>query len=111
MAQGAYIQWLVDTHPEALELKVLHIIARNTLGYRKRYAYVKEELFEMSHNKKWRQVKKLKDMNLLNYKKTRGYTMYKLILPNNIEDSIQWEKGRQQEEKVKIPTEIPGGWK
>ncbi len=95
LIQGAYRQWLIDTHQdEALELKAIDIIARNTLGYRKRYGYIKEELFRMSHNKKWRQIKKLEKINLLTYKKTKGFTMYNLVLPEEIENKVQWS-GKQ----------------
>ena len=68
----------------------VHIISRNTLGYRKRYAYIEENKFNLSHNKKWREIKKLKDLGLLENTKTRGYTMFKLILPEWLDNAIQW---------------------
>ena len=90
IAQGAYVQWLVDTHSEALGVRSIHIISRNTLGYCKRYAYIKGDEFGLSHSTKWRGIKKLKDLGLLEYTKTRGYTMFKLILPEWLDNAIQW---------------------
>ena len=34
--------------------------------------------------------KRLKELGLLNYTRTRAYTMYKLVLPKEIEDSVLW---------------------
>ncbi len=92
MVQGAYRQWLVDEHPEALELSVLDIIARYTLGYKKRYAYIKQEKFPKSQPTTWRQVKRAEELGLLEHKRTHGLTMYKLILPAEIENNTQWLK-------------------
>ena len=101
MAQGAFIQWLVDEHPEALNIKSIHIISRYTLGYRKRYAYIEENKFNLSHNKKWREIKKLKDLGLLEYSKTRGYTMFKLVLPEWLENIVSWRNSGNIEEPKK----------
>ncbi len=90
LVQGAYFQWLIDNHPEVLTFEVIHIIARKTLGYRKRYAYLQSELFNMYPQKKSSQLKKLKNMGLLEYQKTKGYTYYKLTLPEEIETATLW---------------------
>ena len=115
MVQGAYRQWLVDEHPEALEIKALDIITRHTLGWRIRYGYIREELFGMSHSTKWRQIKKLKELGLLEYKRTRKLTYYKLYLPEDIEDNTQWlKKIYTQKSEKKIPKQEPltgSGWK
>ena len=96
LVQGAYRQWLVDKHPEALEIKAIDIIARHTLGYRKRYAYIKSDLFNMHTGKKSRQLKLAKGLGLIEYEKTHGYTMYKLILPEEIENKTLWRGNNQK---------------
>jgi hypothetical protein len=102
MIQGAYIQWLVEQHPEALNIKSIHIISRHTLGYRKRYAYIKAEDFKgMEKSKRSRDFKKLKNLGLLEYKKTRGYTMFKLVLPKELEDIVLWRYSDSKENKEK----------
>ncbi len=112
MVQGAYKQWLVDEHPEALEFSVLDIIARYTLGYRKRYAYIKQEKFPKSQPTTWRQVKKVEELGLLEFKRTHGLTMYRLVLPLNIEEDTQWignQNTTTNSEDKKIP-EIKKGF-
>ncbi len=91
LVQGAFRQWLVDQHhDEALQLKAMDIIARYTLGYRKRYAYIKQDMFRMKQSTINRQVKKLKELGLIDYERTRGYTMYKILLPEYIENKTIW---------------------
>jgi hypothetical protein len=109
MVQGAYRQWLVDEHPEALELVVIDIIARFTLGYRRRYAYLEETKFNLSHNKKYRQIKKAEELGLLEYRKTKGYTMYKLVLPEDIEENTQWRNGLKKESSL-YEEQQENGW-
>ena len=103
MVQGVYRQWLVDNHPEALEFSVLDIIARYTLGYRKRYAYIKQEKFLKSQPSTWRQVKKAENLGLLEHIRTRNLTMYKLILPDEIENNTQWVKAGTIPDKTSQP--------
>jgi len=105
MLQGAYRQWLYDKYPEALELKVIDTIARYTLGFRRRYAYIKEEEFRLSHNKKWRQMKKAKNMGLLEYHRTKAYTMYKLVLSDEIEQNAVWRSSGSIEEEAGVEIE------
>ena len=109
LVQGAYRQWLVDKHPEALGYTVLDIIARNTLGYRKRYAYINNNKFLKTQSSTWRQVKKLIEMNLLKAERTHYYTMYKLILPEEIETNTMWSgvEKHKKEEQTKTDTK---GW-
>jgi len=110
LVQGAYYQWIVDEHQEALDIKILFIIARNTLGYRKRYAYIKSDIFDkhMHRNTKVKQIKRAKELGLLEYRTTRGYTMYRLVLPLNIEENTLW-KG-EVEQKKEIKKTIAEGW-
>ncbi len=92
--QGAYFQHLYDKGMfDALELKALMVVVRNTLGYRKRYAYIKSDLFGMSDSKRKRQIKKLSDLGVLEYHRTRGYTKFWLALPKEIEDKTVWMGG------------------
>ena len=95
MAQGVYTQWLIDEHPEALDLKILFIISRLTLGYRKRYAFIKSEVFYekgISEATRKRHIKKAKELGFLKYSKTKGFTRFELILPKEIEDNVLWLK-------------------
>ena len=109
MVQGAYRQWLVDNHPEMLELKAIDIIARHTLGHKKRYGYVKQDLFNMSQSKINRQVQKAKKFGLLEYTRTRQYTMYRLILPSDIENNTIWRRGGSKIKETQ-QTEIKEGF-
>jgi hypothetical protein len=93
MLQGAYNQWLVDEHPEAFKYKgLIDIIARYTFGFGKRYGYIKTSIFDryLPERTRKRYILKLKEIGLLDYHRTRGYTMYKLTLPNEIEQIFEW---------------------
>jgi len=109
LIQGAYYQWIVDMHQEALDIKILYIIARNTLGYRKRYGYIKASVFDkyIHRNTKVKQMNKAKELGLLEYKTTRGYTMYKLVLPEEIENNVLWKGAQDEPKKEKTKAE---GW-
>ena len=93
-AMGAYLDWLIKEHPQAVHISAVVIIASETLGKLNRYSYIKEEKFGLSHNKKYRQIKKLVDMGLLDIKRTKAYTMYSLVLPKHIEKKVNWNKSR-----------------
>ena len=91
MVQGAYFQWLNREHPEADSIiNLIRIIADNTLAYRKKYAYIKSDKFRLGHNTIWKHTKKAIEFGLLESIKTRGYTKYELILPEEIETKTLW---------------------
>lgn len=87
---GTYTQWLLDEkkglNRTAIDLALL--IARQSFGYRKRYAYIHSDYFSMDKMtlKRYRDV--LVQEGLLEWKKTKGYTMYKLLEPKNEIDSF-----------------------
>ncbi len=94
MVQGAYLQHLEDTDKgDAMSLKALRIIIGQTLRYKKRYAYIKSDLFGISDATRQRQIQKLRNMGLLEYHITRGYTMFRLVLPKEIENNTVWVGG------------------
>lgn len=114
MVQGAYIQWLCDTHPDLNSniYKIIIIIARFTLGNRYKYAFIKSSQFKMPIATKKRYIKQAKNIGLINYERTfdkknkSGYTKFWLILPNNIEKNILWKNNNyinddQQKEPIK----------
>ncbi len=93
MVQGAYFQWLNREHPEADSvINLIRIIADNTLAYRKRYAYIKKDMFRLGHNTVWAHTQKAIELGLLESKKTRYYTMYRLVLSEEIENNTAWIK-------------------
>ncbi len=104
--QGVYRQWLVDNHPEMLELKAIDIISRHTFGYLKRYGFIKQEVFGMTQSKTHRQVKKAKNSGLLKATRTRHLTRYELVLPTDIENDTSWAKSRTTTEKETEPIKI-----
>ena len=110
MILGDYIQWLVDNHQEltSVEIRLLQIIARNTFGWRKRYGYIKSEALEMGMSKKTRNthMKRLKEQGLLDYRRTRGYTMYKILVPEEIEARYEFVSGGQQQSGSEEPEEV-----
>ncbi len=110
LIQGAYFQWLNREHPEADSvINLIRIIADNTLAYRKRYAYIKADKFRLGHNTIWTHTKKAIELGLLESNKTRLYTMYKLILPEEIENKVLWT-GSHRAEDIKTKSNIESGW-
>ena len=112
MLQGAYRQWLVDEHPEALGYTLIDIIARYTFGFGKRYGYISTSTFDKyipSITRK-RHMQILKKIGLLDYQRTKGYTMFKLTLPKEIENSFDWRgKKRNSETETKESKKDEGG--
>ena len=99
MAQGAYIQWLVDTHPNLNSniYKIIIIISRFTLGNRYKYNFINTLNFKMSTATKKRYMKQAKEIGLIDYERTfnkknkKGYTKFWIILPKDIEEKILWK--------------------
>ncbi len=95
MVQGIYLQWLYRNHPDADSvISLLRTVVDNTLAHRKRYAYIKADNFRISHNTIPKHASKAIALGLLETKRTHGYTMYKLILPDEIERNTVWLGGK-----------------
>jgi len=86
MMQGICIQWFFDTHgldnngkTTGLELYVA--ILRKTFGYRQRFNYIPQSFFKMSPNRLKRNRDRLTELGLIEWKKTKQMTMYKILEP------------------------------
>lgn len=88
-AIGACVQWFIDTQgANNQSFNIFSTILRNTFGYRKRYGYIKQSIFGVNPHtlKKYRDW--LKSKGIIDWKETKGLTMYKILEPKEIIDKF-----------------------
>ena len=82
--QGICIQWFIDKYGFGnITARALYSdILRLSFGYRKKYAYIKQETFCIKSGKT---LKKYRDFltkeGIISWKITKGYTMYQILEP------------------------------
>ena len=83
MMQGICIQWFIDTYglSDSKTFQLYSAIVRKTFGYRQKYNYINQEYFEMSPNTLKKHRDKLVSMGLLEWKKTKRMTYYRILEP------------------------------
>ena len=83
MMQGICVQWFIDKYEVNREFELYCSILRLTFGFRKRYAYIPFNKIPFSKNiiKKYRD--NLTKKGIIEWKTTKGYTMYKIIEPKD----------------------------
>lgn len=77
--QGICFQWFYDKKYSSLEFYMS--ICRLTFGFKKRYAYLKQENFGMNPKTLKKHRDYLVSIGVLEWEKTSGYTMYKILEP------------------------------
>jgi hypothetical protein len=89
---GKYVTWAFNVDLDANENRLLGLIARETLGKSKRYAYIKQSIMteHMSKRTLFSKRKSLSEKGLIKWRKTVGYTSYELILPKEITDKYEF---------------------
>jgi len=78
------LQYIQDNYDlDCIELGIITKIIRYTFGFKKRNAFINQNIFKLSKNT----LKKYRDMlvqkGILKWQKTRKYTIYEIIEPNN----------------------------
>ena len=104
MMQGICIQWFIDKYGINKEFSLYCSILRLTFGFRKRYAYIPFDKIPFSKNiiKKYRD--NLTKKGIIEWKITKGYTMYKILEPRDYIANfiLKNDKENNNKEKVKL---------
>jgi hypothetical protein len=94
---GKYIVWLTRNkrrlNIDNGEYLTLVIVAESTLSCKTNRAYISLEHFEesgISHSALRKKRTSLTKENLIKWRKTSGFTMYELVLPNEITDKYDF---------------------
>ena len=91
MMQGIIVQWLMDSSYMSADEKIVFLVVlRNTFGRRKRYAFIKQDLFlkDMSKNTLLKYRKSLVAKGIISFSVTKGFTKYEIIEPKEIIDKF-----------------------
>jgi hypothetical protein len=107
MMQGICMQWFIDTYGFSNNGKVNGFemycaILRKTFGYRQRSNYISADYFQMSPNKMKRHRDYLVQLGLIEWKKTKQMTYYKILEPSSeINNFIFISKSKLEDNNVK----------
>ena len=107
--QGICIQWFIDKYGNNSKImdtfKMYSKITRKTFGYRQRFGYIPQKYFNL--NPKTMQVHrdKLVEIGILEWKKTKQMTYYKILEPYN-EISNFIFVGKKDNEEKEITNEL-----
>lgn len=91
MMQGIVVQWLIDSSQMSSDEKIVFLVVlRNTFGRRKRYAFIKQDLFlkDMSKNTLLKYRKSLVTKGIISFSVTKGFTKYEILEPKEIIDKF-----------------------
>ena len=91
MMQGIVVQWLMDSSDMSSDEKIVFLVVlRNTFGRRKRYAFIKQDLFlkDMSKNTLLKYRKSLVAKGIISFSVTKGFTKYEILKPKEIIDKF-----------------------
>jgi len=117
MMQGICVQWFIDKYGVNREFELYCSILRLTFGFRKRYAYIPFDKIPFSKNiiKKYRD--NLTKKGIIEWKITKGYTMYKIMKPkdeiNNFILKNDKDSNNKEESEPAVSKEEEGalyGW-
>lgn len=93
MMQGIVVQWLIDSSQMSSDEKIVFLVVlRNTFGRRKRYAFIKQDLFlkDMSKNTLLKYRKSLVTKGIISFSVTKGFTKYEILEPKEIIDKFKF---------------------
>jgi len=101
---GICSQWFHDTYGEGTNFikngGVLYdAILRKTFGYRQRFNYIPQNFFGLNSNtlKKYRD--RLTNLGIIEWKKTKQMTMYKILEPANEISTFVFVKNNDKDDK------------
>ena len=97
LMQGICTQWFFDNYENDSSFAVFFSILNYTFRYRKRYAYIETNKFNLSPKtlKKYRD--KLTKDGVIRCKKTNSYTMYEILEPKDEIANFSFIGGSQNE--------------
>lgn len=108
---GICTQWFCDNNYNYLELYVA--ICRKSFGFRKRYAYIESSEFKINLHTLKKHRDYLVSIGVLEWKKTKGFTMYKILEPiDEIKRFSLFEKIKETkiDKKESIEDIVNSGW-
>lgn len=101
MMQGIIVQWLMDSSYISADEKIVFLVVlRNTFGRRKRYAFIKQDLFlkDMSKNTLLKYRKSLVTKGIISFSVTKGFTKYEILEPKEIIDKFTFVSSKTSSE-------------